>query len=91
MIFIKQVIFVKSVNYLVKRRGLEEAPLFRIPHSEFSSVRQWYRFRHFYLTGIRYTRGLKKMVGLIHDMIEHLVQLAAIILALLPGGVARHK
>jgi len=35
MIFIKQVIFVKSVNYLVNRRGPEEAPLFRIPHSQF--------------------------------------------------------
>lgn len=37
MIFIKQVIFVKSVNYLVNRRGPEEAPLFRIPHSAFYS------------------------------------------------------
>ncbi len=33
MIFIKQIIFIKSVNYLFKWQSSEAAPLIRIPNS----------------------------------------------------------
>ncbi len=54
------------------------------------SIRQWYRFRHFDLARIRHTGHMEKMVGLIHNSIEHLVQLPTICLTLLPGGVFGH-
>ena len=91
-IFTVQVIFLNQSTTWINDEALKAHlfSTFRIPNSEFCLIRQRYRFRHFELARIRYTGGIEKTVSLIHNSIEHVVQLPTTCLALLPGGVNRY-
>ena len=63
---------------------------FPIPNPEFKSVRHRYRIWHLDFTRILYVGTVIKMVSLIHDSVEPIIQYLTVFFAFFPGSISRH-